>query len=63
MNLAIHFSLIAAAVTYVMWKNVGSDKMAALGSVRSKLKTKKDLDDENKVARLKIALFLVQNVS
>ena len=48
MNLAIHFSLIAAAVTYVMWKNVGNDKMAALGSVRNKLKSKKDLDDENK---------------
>ena len=52
MNLAIHFSLIAAAVTYVMWKNVGSDKMAAMiGDSKSK-KSKKDLDDENK-ARLR----------
>ena len=51
MNLAIHFSLIAAAVTYVMWKSVGTDKMSAmLGDQvsRSKLKSKKDLDDENK---------------
>ena len=50
MNLAIHFSLIAAAVTYVMWNNVGNDKIEAmLGSTaKSKLKSKKDLDDENK---------------
>ena len=52
MNLAIHFSLIAAAVTYVMWKSVGTDKMSAMlgdQASRSKLKSKKDLDDENKV--------------
>ncbi len=30
MNLALHFSLIAAAVTYVMWRNVGNDKIQSL---------------------------------
>jgi hypothetical protein len=49
MNLAIHFSLIAAAVTYVMWKNVGNDKIESLGgSISTKSRSKKDLDDENK---------------
>ena len=26
-KIELHFSLIAAAVTYIMWKNVGNDKI------------------------------------
>ena len=36
-KIELHFSLIAAAVTYIMWKNVGNDKIDNLEG-KSKLK-------------------------
>ena len=39
MKIDIHFSLIAAAVTYIMWKSVGEDKI-------KKMEGKK-LDDDD----------------
>ena len=41
MKIDIHFSLIAAAVTYIMWKSVGEDKM-------KKIEGKKIDDDDFK---------------
>ena len=37
-KIELHFSLIAAAVTYIMWKNVGNDKI-------QKVEGKRFLDD------------------
>ena len=39
MKIDIHFSLIAAAVTYIMWKSVGEDKIKKMEGKR--------LDDED----------------
>ena len=41
MKIDIHFSLIAAAVTYIMWKSVGEDKI-------KKMEGKKLDDDDHK---------------
>lgn len=41
MKIDIHFSLIAAAVTYIMWKSVGEDKI-------KKMEGKKLEDDDFK---------------
>merc|ERR1719245_929345 len=38
-KIELHFSLIAAAVTYIMWKNVGNDKIQRMDG-------KKMLDDD-----------------
>ena len=39
-KIELHFSLIAAAVTYIMWKNVGNDKI-------EKVEGKRFLDDQS----------------
>ena len=33
-KIELHFSLIAAAVTYIMWKNVGNDKIQKMEGKR-----------------------------
>lgn len=35
-KIELHFSLIAAAVTYIMWKNVGNDKIQKMEGKRIK---------------------------
>ena len=46
-KIELHFSLIAAAVTYIMWKNVGNDKIDNLEG-KSKLKENGTLDAAKK---------------
>ena len=49
-KIELHFSLIAAAVTYIMWQNVGKDKIGKkLGT--SLAKKLYDMDDEKKRRR------------
>ena len=38
-KIELHFSLIAAAVTYIMWKNVGNDKIQKMEGGGKKLKS------------------------
>ncbi len=38
-KIELHFSLIAAAVTYIMWKNVGNDKIKELDNGGKKSKS------------------------
>ena len=45
MKIDIHFSLIAAAVTYIMWQSVGEDKI-------KKMEGKK-LEDEDSMKKRK----------
>ena len=35
-KIELHFSLIAAAVTYIMWKNVGNDRIWSAGKADNK---------------------------
>ena len=49
-KIELHFSLIAAAVTYIMWRNVGNDKIKELdegGSASGTSKRLKGSSDDN----------------
>ena len=41
-KIELHFSLIAAAVTYIMWKHVGNDKIPKVEGKRKKIHDRED---------------------